>query len=84
MIELATPISLDGSRRGVVIGRTFDPKREMNVYDVLVSPEEVLFNVIAERLEIVGACQRGVIGRDVEHNPERPRLLEELTRKRAA
>ncbi len=84
MIELATPISLDGNRRGLVIGRSFDPKREMTVYDVRVSAEEVLSNVVAERLEIVGPFQRGVIGRDIAHNPRRPRLLEELARKRAA
>ena len=84
MIELATPITLDRGRCGVVIGRSFDPRRERTVYDIRVSPEEVLSNVIAERLEIVGPSQRSVIGRDIEHNPERPRLLEESTRKRAA
>ena len=84
MIELGTPIKLNRKRRGVVIGRSFDPRREMTVYDVRVSPEKVLFNVIAERLEIVGPFQRSVIGRDIEHNPERPHLHVESTRKRAA
>ena len=84
MIELATPIHLDGHRHGLVIGRSFDPKREMTVYDVRVSADEILSNVIAERLEIIGPFMRGVIGRDIEHNPRRPRLLEEATRKRAA
>jgi hypothetical protein len=84
MIELGTPIKLNRRRHGVVIGRSFDPRREMTVYDVRVSPEKVLFNVTAERLEIVGPFQQSVIGRDIEHNPERPHLLEESTRKRAA
>lgn len=84
MIELATPINLDGNRRGLVIGRSFDPKRGMTVYDVRVSAEEILSNVIAERLEIVAPFHRGVIGRDIEHNPQRPHLLVEVARKRAA
>lgn len=84
MIELGTPITLDGHRHGLVIGRSFDSKREMTVYDIRVSAEEILSNVIGERLEIVGPFQRGVIGRDVEHNPRRPRLLEEVARKRVA
>ena len=84
MIELATPIRLDRGRRGVVIGRSFDTRREMTVYDVRVSAEEVLSNIIAERLEIIGPLQREVIGRDIEHNPRRPYLLEEVSRKRAA
>ena len=84
MIELATPVRLDRGRRGVVIGRSFDTRREMTVYDVRVSAEDVLSNVIADRLEIIGSLQREVIGRDIEHNPQRPRLLDEAARKRAA
>ena len=84
MIELATPIKLDRRRRGVVIGRSFDPKRKMTVYDILMSADEILSNVVANRLEIVGPSQRGVIGRDIEHNPRRPHLLEETARKKAA
>lgn len=83
MIELATPIRLDGDCRGLVIGRSFDPKREITVYDVRVSAEEVRCNVIAERMEVVGPYQRGVIGRDVAHNPWRPHLLEEFARRGA-
>lgn len=84
MIELSSPIILDGNCHGVVIGRGFDLLRESAVYDVRFSTDEIMLGVVPERLRIVGPCRRDVIGRDIPHNPKRAHLFESESERKAA
>jgi hypothetical protein len=84
LIELGASVTLDGRRRGTLVGRSFDAKVEMTVYDVRVSGEKLLLNVAAARVKAAGPARRDVIGRDLPHNPKRPYLSEETGERFAA
>lgn len=76
MIELSCPVTLDGNRHGLVVGRTFDLKRQGIVYDVRLPAGNVILYLDAEHLTVAGSCQNNVIGRDIPHNPGRAHLFE--------
>jgi len=83
MIELGTMVTLDGRRRGVLVGRSFSAKDEAMAYDVQLSANRTILNVAAERVKAAGPARRDVIGRDLPHNPKRRHLLDEESERRA-
>jgi hypothetical protein len=84
MLELGTTVTLDGRRRGMLVGRSFDSKDEMMVYDVQVSGKKMILNVAAQRVKAAGPARSDVIGRDLPHNPKRFQVIEEASERRAA
>jgi len=84
MIELGTTVTVDGRRRGVAVGRSFDAKDETMVYDVRISTNKTILNIAVQRLKANGPARRDVIGRDLPHNPKRIHLFEAESERRAA
>jgi hypothetical protein len=84
MIELGATVTIDGRRRGVLVGRSFSARDETMVYDVRLPADRTILNVAAQRVKTTGPARRDVIGRDLPHNPKRPHLVGETGERSAA
>jgi hypothetical protein len=76
VIELGTMVTVDGRRRGVLVGRSFSAKDETLVYDVRLPADKTILNIAAQRVKAAGPARCDVIGRDLPHNPKRTYLTE--------
>lgn len=70
-IELGTPVRLDSSAPGVVIGHNHDIHPPAQSYDVRLADGSLAERIAQRRLTIDGPTRRDVIGRDLPFNPRR-------------